>query len=98
MDALELIRTTHGIDRDLGIVGDAVRDAGLKERLLAVRIEWRDLAYAITAELCGVDGPEARLPSPRRRGRPRKSDLAASAAALASDLTGRGADDAGGGG
>ena len=71
MEKLELIQLTHAIDRDLLRLAAAVTDGGVKKRLAALHGEWRDLAYAVTADLCGMaTGASSDRP---RRGR-RKRD------------------------
>jgi hypothetical protein len=73
MDEMELIRTAHAIDQHLGILVEAVKDETLRGRIHTVREEWCGLAYAITAEVCGVNsGPPLAVVSAKRRGR-RKS-------------------------
>lgn len=73
MEELDLIGTAHGIDHHLGRLAAAVTDRALKERVLSVRDGWRELAYALTAEVCGLE-PRPALSPPRRRGRRRKAD------------------------
>jgi hypothetical protein len=52
---LESIKVCHLIDQQLrGLIG-AVTDEGLRERMLAVQNEWREVAYALSAYFCGVE-------------------------------------------
>ncbi len=73
MDDLEVIRTAHGIDHNMAQLAGVIGDEDIRERILAVLAGWRDLAYALTARLCGVDAgpPQNTL---KRRGRPKKAE------------------------
>jgi hypothetical protein len=72
MEQLGLIRAAHEIDRSLSRLAAAVSDEQLKKDVLAVQDRWRDLGYAVTAELCGL-GPDSATPA-RRRGRRKHAD------------------------
>jgi hypothetical protein len=73
MDQLELIRTTHEIDRSLARIAEAVSDERLKHDVVTLHAQWRELGYQVTAALCGM---EANGAAPvRRRGRRRKADV-----------------------
>jgi hypothetical protein len=70
VNPIDLIRTTHEIDRGLIQISAAVADETLKRRLATLHAEWREIGFAVTAELCGVDVNGT--PVQRRRGRPRR--------------------------
>lgn len=55
MEKFEAIKTAHVIDQLIGNLILAVADEGLKKKILTVQAEWRELAYLITAHLCGVE-------------------------------------------
>ena len=73
MENLEAIRTAHVIDEHLGRLAPAVPDEVLKKKVLAVQAEWRELAYVITAHLCGVES-DALPGSSRKKKASRKRD------------------------
>ncbi len=92
MDDFEIIRTAHGIDHRLALLATAVPDDDLKGQILAVQTHWRDLTYALTARLCGVDtGPPPNIS--KRRGRPRKVEEAPGNGAPAASGNPPGAED-----
>ena len=73
MDTIDIIKTAHGVDHDLGRLAASLEDEELRERILAVQSTWRELAYAISGTVCGV--AMTRLEEPmKRRGRRRKSE------------------------
>jgi hypothetical protein len=75
MDQLELIRITHEIDRHVAELSAAVSDEDLKKDLVAFNARWRELAYRVTANLCGL-APNGDATAPKRRGRRRRTDTA----------------------
>jgi hypothetical protein len=74
MNPIDLIRTTHEIDHELGTISAAVTDESLKQDLVQFHARWRELSYRVTASLCGLTS-NGEAPVPRRRGRPRRSDV-----------------------
>jgi hypothetical protein len=81
VEGLELIRLVHEVDRALGEIGSGVRQRALSEQVEGVRVTWRGLAFAVTADLCGTESP-APTEMPRRRRRKRgASDVVPSAEA-----------------
>ncbi len=70
MEVLDAIRLAHRIDQDLGRMSTAVGEE-FRDRVQRIQTEWREVAYAVSANLCGVDvtGDTGAAP---RRGRPRK--------------------------
>jgi hypothetical protein len=75
MQPLDLIRTTHEIDRHLADISAAVSDDDLKKDLVAFNARWRELGYRVTADLCGMASARE-VPTPKRRGRRRRIDAA----------------------
>jgi len=73
VEPLDLIRTTHEIDRGLAQLAAAVSNARLKEDVLAFEARWRELGFAVAAELCGVEANGQ--PAPKRRGRRRRAEV-----------------------
>ena len=55
MENIEVIRKAHGIDQDLRQLASSLQDGGLRERVLAMEASYRDLVYAISASVSGVD-------------------------------------------
>ncbi len=72
MDELTVIRLAHDVDVQLGQLAMSVKAESLREEILTLQVWWRELAYAVSAELCGANASGAPLVSLRRRGRPRK--------------------------
>ncbi|MFQ5801397.1 MAG: hypothetical protein ACE5JQ_00700 [Candidatus Methylomirabilales bacterium] len=71
MDQLDLIKTAHVIDDQLGRLAAAVTDEALKSQVLTMQERWRELAYQITAELCGVESSPSPGSAKKRRRRKR---------------------------
>lgn len=76
MESLEIIKTAYSVDRQLGELAAAVTDEQLRERIFAMQAGWREIAYAVGAEACGV-GPTASTASTRRRGRRKRGEFPA---------------------
>lgn len=72
---IEVIRKAHRVDADLRQLAASLGDESLREGVLAIHSSWCELAYAISAHVCGMSAADAEQPS-RRRGRPRKSEHA----------------------
>jgi hypothetical protein len=72
MDELSLIRLAHEVDGQLGQLATSVKAESLREEILALQVRWRELAYAVSAELCGANANVVPATPVRRRGRPRK--------------------------
>jgi hypothetical protein len=77
MEVIDAIRLAHRIDQDLGRMSGAVGEE-LRDRVVRIQTEWRDVAYAVSANLCGVAMCEEAAVMPRRRRR-RKAEDGASA-------------------
>ena len=71
MEKLDPIQAAHVINNHLQVLSTGVTDDVLKEKIASVQAEWRELAYAISAHLSGVEigiQPAA----PKKRGRRKK--------------------------
>ncbi len=73
MNQLDMIRTTHEIDRHFAELSAAVSEDALKKDLAEFHARWRELGYRVTANLCGLES-NGEAPAPKRRGRRRRID------------------------
>jgi hypothetical protein len=76
---IQTITAAHSIDRDLTRLAAFLSDEELRERVLAVQVNWRDVAYAISSTVCGVavkNPKESGRKSGRGPGRPKKTEHA----------------------
>ena len=71
MENLDLIKSAHIVDYHLNALSAGVTDDVLKEKIASVQTEWRELAYAISAHLSGVEAG-IQSPAPKKRGRRKK--------------------------
>ena len=71
MENLDLIKSAHVIDHHLQTLSAEITDDTLKEKIASVQAEWRELAYAISAHLSGVEAG-IQFPVTKKRGRRKK--------------------------
>ena len=68
VDTIDIIKAAHGVDQELARLAASLLDEDLREQVLAVQSNWRDIAYAISGTVCGVAMKNVQEPG-RRRGR-----------------------------
>ncbi len=73
MEELQVIKAAHGIDECLGRLAGAVGEESLRARILELKTDWQELAYAITADACGMKSGTW-LDTGKKRGRRKKTD------------------------
>jgi hypothetical protein len=86
MNPLDLIRTTHEIDRHLAELSAAVSDEAIKKDLADFHARWCELGYHVSANLCALTSKGDAV-APKRRGRPRRN-ITADVASGAEDRSG----------
>jgi hypothetical protein len=78
MDTLEVIKTAHRVDHELGSLVTALTDDEvLRERIAGIHAEWRELAYVVSAHVCGCGASSSPILSGKRKGgpgRPKKNE------------------------
>ena len=68
MEKLDLIKSAHVIDYHLQTLSAEITGDVLKEKILSVQAEWKELAYSISAHLSGVEaGVQSSAPKKCRR-------------------------------
>ncbi len=74
MDSMDMIRTAHIVDRQLGVLGAAVTEATLQERISSFQSEWREVTHAVTAHFCGLERTAHEVPGAKRSRRRKGAD------------------------
>jgi hypothetical protein len=72
VEKFEVIRTAHLIDHHLEQLAATLASEVLRKKVLAIHTEWRELAFAMTAHVCGVEAsslPDASKKNFRNKGR-----------------------------
>jgi hypothetical protein len=87
MEKLEVIKAAHLIDQYLEALSVAVTEEVLRKKLAAVRIEWQELAYSITAHVCGVETKTFLSITKKKASKRRAEDMVGQGDQVPGDLT-----------
>ena len=98
-DKMDIIKAAHQIEADLGQLAASLVDEDLREHVVAVQANWRDLAHDISATVSGVTlkkrgkkkGPGRPAGKTRKHrdpdGAPSHEDSASATGDITSDVT-----------
>jgi DUF4097 and DUF4098 domain-containing protein YvlB len=75
MEKLEVIKAAHLIDHYLQTLSVTMTEEVLRRKTATLRTEWQELAYAITAHVCGVETNALLSAAKKKASRKRPDEL-----------------------